>query len=366
MKVLEVIRQGQIGGGETHLLSLVQLIDRQRVEPICLSFTDGEMVSALHHMGITCHVIPSARAFDPSVQRRVIQLMRQERIDIVHAHGTRAASNVLLPARWLRLPLVYSVHGWSFHEGQSPLVFNLRKYSEKVICQLSSRVICVSQNNADTGQQQFGLKPPVVIKNGVNHLVFSPHITPVLERSQFGFQPHDIIVGFIARCTEQKAPLQFLEALCIAHEQNPAVKGLFVGEGDMDQAVDSYIAQHHMQSFLYRSPFRQDVPQLLRLIDIYCLPSLWEGLSIALLEAMSMAKPIIVTPTDGTREVIRNAQNGLIVPFHSPQHIAAAIQRFITQPELATACGANARELVAQHFSAQHTADSVLKVYCEL
>jgi Glycosyltransferase len=84
-----------------------------------------------------------------------------------------------------------------------------------------------------------------------------------------------------------------------AHEVNPSLKGLFIGEGDMDQEVDTFIEQHNMKDYLYRSPFRTDIPEILHCIDIYCLPSLWEGLSIALLEAMAMRKAIIATPTDG-------------------------------------------------------------------
>ena len=91
LKVLEVIRQGQIGGGESHLLDLIYYLDKEQVEPVCLSFTDGEMIHRLKQMGITCHVIESQKPFDIRVQKQVMELIREEGVQLVHAHGSRAA-----------------------------------------------------------------------------------------------------------------------------------------------------------------------------------------------------------------------------------------------------------------------------------
>ena len=363
IKVLEVIRQGQIGGGESHLLDLIELMDKAHFEPVCLSFTSGEMVNRLESQGIKCHVINSQRGFDLAVQKKVINLIKQEHIAIVHAHGTRAASNVLFPVVRLKLPFVYTVHGWSFHDDQNRLVYGLRKWGERAICGRADRVICVSEGNAQTGRESFGLKNPIVIKNGVNLHRFNPHVPGQLSRADFGFDRDDFIVGFIARCTKQKSPIDFLTALEQAHAVEGNVKGLFVGEGDMDEEVDRFIAEHQMQSYIYRSPFRTDVPDLLRLMDVYCLPSLWEGLSIGLLEAMAMGKAIIVTPTDGTREVIADSSNGLIIPFGTPKAVAEAILCFKSDTLLCKACGERARQLIESRFNAQSVADAVVGIY---
>ena len=270
LKVLEVIRQGQIGGGESHLLDLIHFLDKEKVEPVCLSFTDGEMISRLKQMGIPCFVIDTQKPFDISVQRQIIELIQKEDIQLVHAHGSRAASNILYSVLRLHLPFVYTVHGWSFHDDQSFLVKKLRGWSEKLICHYANQVICVSKSNKDTGREVFGLNHAVVIENGVNLDRFNPDGQFNNLRPEFGFSESDFIVGFIARCTKQKNPLVYLGALEKAHSANPSVKGLFVGEGDMDEEVDAYIKQHQMSNYLYRSPFRTDVPDLLHSIDVYC------------------------------------------------------------------------------------------------
>ena len=124
IRVLECIRQGQIGGGESHLLSLVENLNKDVYEPVVLSFTDGPMIDRLKALNIPVHIIPSNKPFDFKVWGKVKQLMLDEKIDLVHAHGTRANSNVFRAAKSLKKPLAYTIHGWSFHVDQP---FLLRK-----------------------------------------------------------------------------------------------------------------------------------------------------------------------------------------------------------------------------------------------
>ena len=363
IRVLEVIRQGQIGGGESHLLDLISYLDRSRIEPVCLSFTDGEMVNRLTKMGVVCHIIETGKPFDLQVQRQIRKLIIDNHIDIVHAHGSRAASNVTWPAHSLRVPLIYTVHGWSFHDDQPWLIRKLRALSEKCICHYSDDVICVSQSNADTGRDMFGLEGAHVIENGINLDRFNPERDLDDLRPSMGFSTADYVVGFIARCTKQKNPIGFLSALSSAHKQNANIKGVFVGEGDLDNEVDTYIREHQMQDYLFRSKFRTDVPELLQAIDVYCLPSLWEGLSIALLEAMAMEKAIVATPTDGTRELIVHDRNGIIVPFNEIQALTNAVCTLAEHPQKGKQLGEAARRYVEQRFNAQRVADKVTEIY---
>ena len=363
IKVLEVIRQGQIGGGEAHLLDLVEYLDKTIYEPICLAFTDGEMITRMKAKNVECHIIETQKPFDRKAQKAIKQLMTDLDIQLVHAHGSRAASNVVFPARELGLPLIYTVHGWSFHNDQPWIIRQIRAWSEKMICNRAKHVICVSESNAETGRETFGMKECTVIENGINLRRFNPEGEFADSRQEFGFNKEDFVVGFIARNTKQKAPLDFLKALHIAHAKKPQIKGLFVGEGDLDGDTTHFIVTHHMDSYLYRSKFRLDVPDLLNTIDAYCLPSLWEGLSIALLEAMAMEKPVIATPTDGTKELITDDGNGIIVPFSQPESIANAMVRLQGSKNLCKRLGSEARQLVVRRFNATRVAREVEAIY---
>lgn len=363
IRVLEVIRQGEIGGGESHVIDLVTHFRREEVLPIVVAMSDGPMISRLRAEGIDCVVIPSSKAFDFSITKPLMELIQDRQIQIIHAHGSRAASNLLWVAKRTGLPLIYTVHGWSFHDGQNMLIYKLRAWSEKLICKLAKTVICVSGSNAQTGHDTFGLKGETVIENGVDTDRFSPEASHDAIRHELGIDEKGIIVSFIARMTLQKAPLLYLEALKSAHEANERITGLMIGGGDMDDEVATYIEQNEMSSFVKRRPFRTDIPNVLALTDIYCLPSKWEGLSIALLEAMSMALPVIVTPTDGTHEVIREGENGLITPFDDAQQLAENLLKLADDPDMRRKLGEAARQTILQRFSAQRVSDQVVDIY---
>lgn len=91
INVLEVIRQGQVGGGESHLLDLIAGFDN-RVNPIVLSFTGGQMIDALTQRGVKCHVVNTSHPFDVRITRQIKELILRENIQLIHAHGSRAAS----------------------------------------------------------------------------------------------------------------------------------------------------------------------------------------------------------------------------------------------------------------------------------
>lgn len=366
IKVLEVIRQGQIGGGESHVLDLIRGFASNEVEPIAMAFTPGQMIDTLEAEGVRCYVIETDKAFDLKIQQRIKKVIEKEQIDIIHAHGSRAASNVFLLAKQMHLPMIYTVHGWSFHQDQPWLMRKLRAWSEKLICHYSKKVICVSESNRMTGEEVFGLKNAVVIENGINLKRFNPDKELKDIRQELGINKDEFIIGFIARITLQKAPLDFIKSVALAHKENPRIKGLLVGEGDMRDEVYVYIREHNLEDCFYLSKFRTDVPDLLSAIDVYCLPSLWEGLSIALLEAMAMRKALVVTPTDGTKELIVNHKNGIIVDFNSPESLAKAYLRYLQEPELIKQYGTEAQTIIQKRFNSQRVSDEVTEIYKEL
>ncbi len=366
IKVLEVIRQGQIGGGESHVLDLIRGFASNEVEPIAMAFTPGQMIDTLEAEGVRCYVIETDKAFDLKIQQRIKKVIEKEQIDIIHAHGSRAASNVFLLAKHMHLPMIYTVHGWSFHQDQPWLMRKLRAWSEKLICHYSKKVICVSESNRMTGEEVFGLKNAVVIENGINLKRFNPDKELKDIRQELGINKDEFIIGFIARITLQKAPLDFIKSVALAHKENPRIKGLLVGEGDMRDEVYVYIREHNLEDCFYLSKFRTDVPDLLSAIDVYCLPSLWEGLSIALLEAMAMRKALVVTPTDGTKELIVNHKNGIIVDFNSPESLAKAYLRYLQEPELIKQYGTEAQTIIQKRFNSQRVSDEVTEIYKEL
>ena len=174
IKVLESIRQGQIGGGESHLLSLVENLDRTKFEPVVLSFTDGPLIDRFKEMGVESHVIYTERPFHFSKWKSVKNFLEEQQVDIVHAHGTRANSNILWAARSLNIPVIYTVHGWSFHPDQKPWVRSIRIMGEKYLTSKTDLNISVSSSNQQTGKHYIKSFDSVVVNNGIDQKKFDP------------------------------------------------------------------------------------------------------------------------------------------------------------------------------------------------
>lgn len=327
INILHAIRQGKIGGGETHVLDLVQTLDKDIFKSVVISFTDGEMVDRLKKIGIACYVVPTVHPFDFSVWGKVKRIAVKEKIDIIHAHGSRACSNTFYAARKLQIPLIYTIHGWSFHHTQDFHVRKARELSERYLVRKSTLNIAVSESNRQEGIQRLNMPHSVVVKNGVNLNKFDPHGQYKDIRQELDISKEATLVGYIVRLTEQKEPLTFIWAIrhIMDCEPNLNIRFLIVGDGDLKKAAIKLADQLAVSPYIIFQNFRTDVPDILNAIDIYCLPSLWEGLPIGLLEAMAMKKIIIATPADGTKEVIADRENGLLVPMKDPSALAKSI-----------------------------------------
>ena len=364
IKILQCIRQGQIGGGETHLLSLVENIDRSLFEPIVLSFTNGPMVDRLKLMGVKTHVIYSEKPFDFSVWKKVTELLITEKIALIHCHGTRATSNLYRSAKKLKIPLIYTIHGWSFHNDQHPVIKKIRVLSERFLTSGTTTNIAVSQSNMLSGKKLIPKLKAVVINNGIDPQKFNPLKNYKNIRVELNIAPEEILIIFIARFTSHKQPISLIKAFAEALKIKPDLKLLMVGEGDEKKEAIEIVAKTGIEKNIIFLPFRQDVPDLLAAADIFILPSLWEGLPIGLLEAMSMGKTIIATNVDGTSEIIKDGQNGLLIETNGLiKNITDALIRLSENMSLRKQLAHNAHETVKENFNAVTMTKKIENIY---
>ncbi len=354
IRILEGIRQGKVGGGESVLLNLVEHLNKDEFEPVVLSFTGGMMVEYLEQAGIPVHVIHSETPFDFRIRKKVKQLMIDEKIDLVHAHGTRAASNMFWAAKKNKLPLIYTCHGWSFHPDQHKIIRKLRIRSEKFLTEKADINICVSQSNADEGKRLFKNYQPLVILNAVDTQKFDCNITGEGIRKDLRIKPEELLVSFIARFTWQKQPLALIRAFENVVKEVPNIRLVMVGDGEEKEKAIRLIRERLLGEKIILLPFRRDVPELLAASDIFVLPSLWEGLPMGLLEAMAMKKAIIASRVDGTAEVITDGENGILInPADMEDELAQSIIRLAKDESLRKTIAENALGSVRNRYNVQ-------------
>ncbi|MBI3138205.1 MAG: glycosyltransferase family 4 protein [Sphingobacteriales bacterium] len=364
IKVLECIRQGQIGGGESHLLSLVENLDRETFEPVVLSFTPGPMVDRLKAMEVKTNVIYTERPFDFTKWRKVRKFIKDNGVNLVHAHGSRANSNILWAAHSLKIPVIYTVHGWSFHQDQPAVLRKIRIMGEKYLTQRSDLVISVSASNQQTGREFIKSFDSVVVTNGINLSKFNPANSFKNIRRELGIAEQTILVLFIARFTSHKQPLSLIRAFQTALDRFPGMHLLMVGEGDERAAAEQLIAGFKLEKSVTLLPFRQDVPDVLAAADIFVLPSLWEGLPIGLLEAMAMGKAVIATNVDGSREVVQHDRNGVLVETGNlVPDLSAALVDLAGNAEKRNRYGKEALDTVSTRYSAKEMTRQIEGLY---
>ena len=151
------------------------------------------------------------------------------------------------------------------------------------------------------------------------------------------------LVGFVGRLAPQKGVRYLLQAAGLARAAGAEFHLLLVGEGDEEPALRALIGRLGLNDRVTLAGYRPDVPQVLAALDLFVLPSLYEGLPLTLLEAMAVGRPVIATDVPGNRDPIRHGETGWLVPSRDPAALAAALGALLADPGERERLGRNAR-----------------------
>ncbi len=262
--------------------------------------------------------------------------------DVVHTHGSKAGVLGRLAARIRRVPAVlHTVHGFPVHEYMPRLKRQLLLALERVAARCADRIVCVCEANVAEALN-LGITRPeqvrVVVSGVPTEQVRSGSDGSV--RAELGIPTDAPVVGTITRLMEQKAPLDFVAAARRVIEADPQVHVVMVGDGplrDQVAAAAAGIPRLHLLGF------RNDVPDVLAMLDVVAFSSLWEGLGRALTEAVLAGKPVVATAVNGVPDLVADGETGYLVPHGDVPALAAAMGRVAASPELVASLGARGR-----------------------
>lgn len=365
-------------------LMLNQLQNLQQVgyEIFCIS-SPGPEVPALEAAGIRHTSVEIAREIAPLADLRALwQLYRvlyHEKPIIVHTHLAKSSLLGQLAARMAGVPIVLNtIHGYHFHEHMSPGKRNFFIQLEKIGARCSDLIL--SQNKEDiqtTIDEKICL--PAKIKylgNGIDLTQFDPTRftadTVQTKRAELNIPAETLVVGFVGRlAAKRKGFLDFLRAGQQIVEQLPDVRFLIVGETDYGKAdaIQPEIARKYgLQDHCLFLGFRpnDELPLLYKLMDVLVLPSPFEGIPRAVMEASAMGIPSVVTNVRGNREAVTHDQNGLLVPLGDVPALAQAIIEVITNREKNQRMSGVARRIATECFDEQRVFDLVKTTYTQL
>jgi glycosyltransferase involved in cell wall biosynthesis len=363
--VLEVISEG-IGGGAKHVYDLVSRL-RDDYDFIVACPDNGPYFVRFQDIGVRVFALPSTAASPRSVLR-LLWVIKRYGIELVHAHGRKAGFHGRLASVLTRTPVVYSFHGLH-HQKHGALLRTLYVRIEKALRRHTARVINVSCSER---QECLALglsdaRRSLVISNGIDWQAFDAIPVDVEKlRADLGFAPDDLIVGHVAKFDVQKAQDDLAAAIPRVLGPCPRAKFLFVGEGALRPQIERQVVRLGVAGRVVFTGFRQDVAALLQMIDVFALPSRWEGLSLVLLEAMACRKPVVATRVTGNVDVVVDGVTGFLVPVGAPQALAEKIVALLQDAKLRAEYGRKGRERVEHDFSLDAMVVRTRAVYQEL
>ncbi|MEV6940865.1 glycosyltransferase [Streptomyces sp. NPDC051172] len=289
----------------------------------------------------------------PGEVRRLARILREVRPHLVHAHSAKAGLAARLAVRG-SLPTVFQPHAWSF-EAAEGVVARLALGWERSGARWATRIVCVSEAERRTGERCGISAPWRVVPNGVDTLRFRPEG----DVSRSGPGPLVVCVGRLCR---QKGQDVLLQAWPEVERQVAGARLVLVGEGpDADRLRSCAPAS---AVFAGAAP---DAAPWYRAADVVVLPSRWEGMALAPLEAMACARPVVVTDVDGARESLPPEQLPYcLVPPEEPGALARALTALLRDEPLRAALGVQGRRHVLAAHDLRQTADAVTDVYREL
>ncbi|MBN1844234.1 MAG: glycosyltransferase [Sedimentisphaerales bacterium] len=338
--------------------------DHFEVHVACLA-PPGAVADDLGRQGIPTYGLGARSCRDVSVFWRLARLLNRVRPDILHCSLLHAnIAGRLVGALCGTARIVTSVH-----TAEQAKRWHL--VLENATCRLSDVTVCVSSSvyRHMVRRAHYPASRLRLIANGIDLARFAGGRP--LELAPFGLAEKAPTVGFVGRLDPVKNVDILLRALAEIHadpanQREETLQALIAGDGPEKDALQNLARDLGLAGRVHFTGMRRDVERLLGSLDVFILPSRWEGLPLACLEAMAAERPVIASRTEGLVDVIDSGRTGILVEPSSVSDLAGAIRRLVNDPTLAGHLGRAAGAYVRRHFARQTMVDNYAALYRSL
>jgi L-malate glycosyltransferase len=360
LRVLQVVLSLNPGGTERLVVELARRLDGRVATAICCLDEAGAWGQEVAAAGIPVTALGRQPGFQPRLGLRVAEAASRHRADVVHCHHySPFVYACVSQLRYGGARLVFTEHGRLADAPPSPK----RRAANALLARLPDRVFTVSDDlRQHLVREGF---PPVrveVIYNGIDLLAPAEADARAAARAAFGFAPGDLVLVTVARLDPVKDLGTLLRAVAHVREAVPRARLLVVGDGDERRPLEEMTAALDLQRHVVFAGHRNDARALLAGADVYVNSSIFEGVSLTILEAMAAPLPVVATAVGGTPEVV-TAETGVLVPARDPATLAAAIERLARDAHLRAAMATSGRSRVEERFTLDRMVDDYHDVY---
>jgi len=365
--VLHVINTLGLGGAERFLTGLVTHLDRGQFHPVVATLGGGgPFVADLQSAGIKVYDLRFRHARDFAGTVRLYRLMRRLRPTIVHTHLTVDGFHGRVAALAAGVPIRVVTQQNAFGGGQ--FLPHWQRWSNILLVRATQQFIAVSAGAATYLRQAEKVPPEkiVVLPNAVEPVSKVAASEIARFRRELSVPESAPLIGVVARLTPQKGISYLLEALASLPSLSVPPHGVIVGDGVLRAELEARRDRLGLAGRVHFLGHRRDIALILGALDLFVLPSLYEGLSLALLEAMSAGVPVVATAVSGSEEIIVDGENGFLVPAADSAALAKRMYWVLTHPDVRAQVAGRGRETVRRRFTIDAIAGQYEAVYTRL
>lgn len=347
IKVLHLIKSLGRGGAEVLLAETLKLHDRERFEFHYIYFLPwkNQVVASLSEAGgtVTCMAASNNIGLIAKYSR-VLNYIRANKIDLIHCHLPWAGFLGRLLFRFHHLPVIYTEHN------KQERYHFVTRLLNKLSFENQSLAIAVSADVATSIRSNIRTYGDVrVIPNGVNADAFKREAAAgALKKSGLSIPSAAVVVGMVSVFRKQKRLAEWLDVFATTP---PHVHGIVIGDGPLKAEILAHRKTLGLEARVHFPGLQHDVLPWLSAMDIFMMTSQFEGMPVALLEAMSCSCAVCVTDAGGIKQIVRDEDNGLIVPVDRWADLKDSLARLISDEPLRKRLGDSARKTVIAQFS---------------
>lgn len=375
VKVLHVITRFIAGSGGNTLISAAEM-DGDRYETWVAAMPGGPLWDQAREAGVrTFHVRHMRERIAPVDDLlaciELVRLIRREKFTVVHTHCSKAGFIGRIAARIAGAPVVvHTFHLFAAHDG---LPWSRRMAYltlDRMVRSLAHRYVAVAPRVArEAVEQRLAPAGSVTVVPSAVDLDGIPDTADDEVRTDLGISAGAPLVGTVGRIVAQKSPIDFVRMCALVQAERPDVEFVMVGDATLESAgleEETHREAERLGVPVRFTGFRADAPRIAAALDVYVVPSLYEGLGRAVTEAMASGRPVVATAVNGVPDLVEPGATGLLATPGDPASLARAVIWLLDHPEEGRRMGLQGRDRVRSHFGPDVMCTALDNIYCEL
>jgi glycosyltransferase involved in cell wall biosynthesis len=359
IKVAHLFDTSGPGGAEKVLVTLVRELDPSRFQSIPCVRKNSWMHNELSQKNREFFFLKDSRSFDIAFLARIVNFLKQQRVDVVHSHEFFMNLYSTAAANLASIPAVATVHG-----GIEYCSLKMRRRLAYRFVALKGCMVTVCHQVAERVHKTVGIpmKRMRTIYNGIGTQL--PNGADLKKlRFELGLPDGTPVIGMVGNLYPVKGYSFFIRSMQQVKSRFPDARFIICGRGKLQPELESLARQCGLENSLQFLGFRPDVRRLLQVMDIFVLSSLSEGLSLAILEAMDAGKPTVVTNVGGNPEIVVDGETGFLVPAQNPEALTERVSLLLRDRSLSKQMGQKGRQRVLSLFSRERMVQNYQNLY---